>query len=456
MSFYTPILMPGTQRVFDFVCKSGLTHITDYRLLQKGIVVADDGYYHTTEMKQKRCTNIESLRTELQNLLTVAKEVSVRFNPTSQNANITLNEPQKELLLDQLVFDVLVDKYLSEAEETTRYGYAKSMSDFHKEEYNKVQVAHRIDERLHRGMDNYLKRMQLPAQRDQLKQLGVDVESFDKYFTPIAKENSSKKKPIYVWDNLYFNFALEVTERQFARNFTREKRLYPYENTTKDLQEYLNFLDQLLPGENESPETYFVNLMRYYWLESYKRIDFIFQLIDVMPQLGKRKIDREHFIFKWFVADVMVSVEKDEGLQFNLIKKYYRPLLIIESDLQQQIQKGLSGNNYGLLLSIYQYMRAKVLELFRYHFKFTSDDYREIKQFLFSSYNLLNYHNKNRRVWEAISKVDPRQIGTDQNKWLRRIERACMEINNEAFFWPLSDNSKDAGPGSSSFFIRSI
>lgn len=287
-------------------------------------------------------------------------------------------------------------------------------------------------------MSDYYERMNRSDLQEQLVRLGTNLEEFNKYYTPELKDNSEPKKPEFVWDLLFFNRGLNVTYRQFRRQLTKKNRNYSLNTSFEDLKSYNSFVEKLLPSENESPQKYFIRSMRYYLLESYKRIDYIFKLISAMPKMGIDKIDREHFLVKRFVPQVLVLAEKEGTVLFSILPQYYRPLFMVEDNIQKRIQDDPSPDYsaYEQLLNRYQFVRAKTYELFNYLFKFESTDYRDIKNFLFESYNMQSYHYSN-EICNSFLKSEWKVIEREDKKQLRTLMNNFMSINNDAFFWSL-------------------
>ncbi len=211
--------------------------------------------------------------------------------------------------------------------------------------------------------------------------LDVDPDKYTKYYTPKIKENSHSKKPQFIWDQLYYNFCVPLTSRQYRRQLTRGNRNYPYEEIYTDLNAYNVFTGKLLPQDNYSPQMYFNMSIGYYVLESYKRIDFMFKLVEALSPDEIMQVDRTHFLVKRFAPPVLVPYIQDGELNFHYQIKYYRPLFMIEDAILKKASEDSDPNYkyYESLLRKYQFVRAKAYELFKYHGKFKSEDYREIK-----------------------------------------------------------------------------
>lgn len=290
--------------------------------------------------------------------------------------------------------------------------------------------------------------------REQIKLLGVDPDKYAKYYNPHMKENPHNMKPKFIWDMLYYNSCLDLTSRQYRRQLTRDNRNYSYETIFADLKSYNDFATKLLSFEFESPKNYFRMTMEYYVLESYKRVDFIFKLIEALEPYEIAAIDRKHFLVRRFVPLVLVPFIQDDELLFPHDYKYYRPLFIIEDALLKEwlIKKVQLGEDFPLEIQMvhnscekycqselkkHHYVRAKAYELFKYHYTFCSDDYIEIKKFLCEYYNMRTYHQST-TFWNLIQNNNWKRMDAKVQQQLKEQVRHFLSIN-DAFFWKSSD-----------------
>lgn len=72
----------------------------------------------------------------------------------------------------------------------------------------------------------------------------------------------------------------------------------------------------------------------------------------------------------------------------------------------------------------YYFIRAKIYELFKYHFQFVSDDYDDISDFINKHYNILQYHEP-KKIW--IQEDKKHKVDRE-----RRVTKA-LEINEALF-----------------------
>ena len=468
--------MCTTDRIIDFTFSSdgkvidirgkndgtGPLLITDYCYLDRELIIdkTSRSVKLGGQQQHRKIVSIAELRTVFEQLITMVqqivtntdsgikllgltigngyeKEINLFPEPINLAFDLSISNVEKNLLIEQLIFDILFDKYLQESKLMTRNSYANYMAEkLHP--YNKTDFCHAINERLKRGMATHHDRVAYSKLPKQIEMLGADPEKYVEYYNPRMRENPHNKKPKFIWDMLYYNFVLDVTDKQYRRQLTRSSRNYPYAEIISNFQAYNQFVTKLLPEENESCEKYFRMSMDYYVLEFYKRVDFIFRLISILPQISLDKITKDHFLVKRFHPLVLVPYPQNGKLRVKTKHNYYRPLFQAENALHRQ---KVHTDNYSSTLSVkiqkYQIIRAKAYELFKYHYAFISDDYVEIKKFLCECYDMRSYHQSN-TFWDLIQGNDWKKIDSQTQQQLKDQIRNFLSIN-DAYFWKSSD-----------------
>ena len=101
--------------------------------------------------------------------------------------------------------------------------------------------------------------------------------------------------------------------------------------------------------------------------------------------------------------------------------KYYRPLPFLEILWLEKNQLD-HIKNYDISTE-YNIVRAKAYELFNYNYKFVSNDYNDITNFIRNHYNMQSYHEKNKEWTYTENKEKYRK---------KRIENVVM-INKALF-----------------------
>lgn len=477
------IIKQSDGRLFDLFAKNRYIFITDFSLLTHELVLAsNNNIVIGEEHKRNRISSIAEIKSAVENIiesvipqlnevfsvetfLTIcvkypnieaAKEDMLRFAAKNIPADFNrktffphfdfnTDDEDKTLLVDQLVFDVLFDKYLRESKRMTRNEYAEYLAKkFCSDKSDKISFAHAANERLTRAMGAYHDRMTYSNLGEQLELLGnVPKECYISYYIPQMKDNLSKNKPQYIWDLLWYNSYLPLSARQYRRQLTKENRNYSYEAIFNDLKEYNHNVTKLLPVEHEEYKKYFRMSMDYYVLECYKRIDFMFKLISFLPQTEIKKINKEHPLVKRFHPMVLVPVINNGELCYFEKCKYYRPLFMIESEMHKKILQeiALGGafdySKYYTQLWKFQIIRAKAYELFKYHNEFDSIDYEEIKDFLCKCYDMRSYHQSN-DIWKIIQNMKWDKMSGERKQQIIDQLRKFISIN-DALFWKSPD-----------------
>lgn len=420
--------------LFDMIDRSNCLLITDYHALKKEIILSENDMSLNLgeEKKRLQIDSIDGLKNALDGYISeVLQMFDSIFNLNCSNIN-------RELLIDQLIFDIFFDKYQREAEEKTQYGYSsseylKKLTNYFEKEEDSFQDATRNS--IKRGMKKHSDMIKhSPLLQEELVELGIKPDEYIKYFSPKAADNSKKKKPRYAWNLIYCNQYM-ITSRQYRRQI-KEDGNYSSETFIGELRDYDAFVKSMLPVEDELPREYFEKSMDYYFLESYKRIDFIFKLMDIIPKIEAANAEYT-FLVKRFHPKVLVPYEKNNELDFTRKCNYYRPLLMIEDELHKLIQNNdeYDQSLYGVRLFNCQLVRAKVYELFRYHAEYTSSDYEDIKKFISERYNMLSYHQSN-KIWSRLSASGQqwRKWDKETQAYFRTLKKNFISIN-ETLFW---------------------
>lgn len=337
-----------------------------------------------------------------------------------------ITKDEKEVLINQLIFDMLYDFYLSQSPKMTIGNYVNNLVTYHNIEGEKISLKETRRKTIQNGMREYYKKLSTAEIKEQLKMLGVDAELYPQYYLYGGKRNVEKSK--FVWDLLYYNKYM-ITSRQYRRQFTKENRNYPYWEIYDDLKKYKNFLEKVLPSECDYGEEYMNKAMDYFTLESYKRIDFMFKLAIDIPQLEVEDIE---FLIKRFHPEVMIPFNDNGNIRYDKKNKYYKPLFMIEDLLVKELASGCDSSVVGQKLFKYQVIRAKAYELMKYHVEIEELDYDEVEKFLRKSYNLYDYHKTN-TIWNDIDDVAYKEKDKEQQKQITKTIKRVMDINKLLF-----------------------
>lgn len=428
-------------KVFDFSFKSGLPAIFDLQLFCGGreITIGANGKQSVGGIKEKgEITSIKKLRdvfdgliSDVQNSINSTEEYILKSEGVPiRCARDEIDSEDRELLVGQLTFDVLFQKYVIESPKMTlrQYCQTRRNKNWHEQPDDKLfidSLRHCISE----GVERQKKNMNTTKIRKQLECLGVVP---DEYFEEITKfsepfhsgeipEKVVRSKPI--WDYIYYNSTHKlITGKQYARSFSKNGN-YSYHDIAKMLDVYEHFVNEYFMQTPKDSREYFTNSLDYYSLEIYKRIDFIYKLAVNLEESAAINIDKNHALVKRFHPDVVVGLYNDGNEVGYLAQtRFYRPMLMLE-DLWQR-QKRYEDPLYGALLENYRIVRAKAIELFKYHFKYVSDDYDDISDFIQNHFNILEYHDS-QKEWVQKDKKRKKDC-------YARIAKA-LEINEALF-----------------------
>lgn len=429
--------------------------ITCYDYLDKEIVVDADN--NTLELSKKKNRNKLTSISELRNMLkTLILAVVETFRTTPFNFNNTqsfyydfsINDSEKELIEKQLVFDILFDQYLKKTKKITMLKYARDMSN---RLCGNDSRSDAIRKTIVRSMEQHYDMIKYSDLSEELKEFPINVDMYEKHCTPTMNENASKKKPKIIWDYYYYNHNM-ITYRQYRRQSMKDSNT-SYEMLFEDLKEYNSFVDRILPADNESPNIYISKIMEYYYLEAYKRIDFMLMLANSMLHMDILEADIKNIFMKYFCLKVLFPFENGGKLNFGIQNKYYRPLIMIGQGLCQRILAGeeVDIHKYGIQLQKYQIIRAKAFEMFKYHAEYilcdyeskNYDSYKEIKEFIREHYNMKSYHESN-EIWQILKKNNWKNMDIKKKQQMKKILNNFNMIN-EVLFWksPNREINKD-------------
>lgn len=171
---------------------------TDYSCLDREILINNNAIEIGGKKKRMQAVSINDLRSVFEKLLPAAYQIYGKYKIYIDSGKLN-----SELLVNQLIFDILFDKYLDrcQADKMKKNRYSEIISL----KFGDINLKDNINKVLERSMKQNYQMMKYSQLREELLQLGVDPDNYDKYYTPVSRENISKKKPKYVWDHLFYN-----------------------------------------------------------------------------------------------------------------------------------------------------------------------------------------------------------------------------------------------------------
>ncbi|MCM1009187.1 MAG: hypothetical protein NC485_14960 [Ruminococcus flavefaciens] len=425
--------------------------------LDRKVIDIDGEFQLGEKYTKKRLTTTIELRTVFYEI--IEKIIYFHFSkmPPKYRPEYLRNDMINELVY-QLVVDVLFDKYKC-LNKMTSHEYAHHMSEILpcKADGNPISVDS-IYDKMKRIRENFYNLMNQDSSLLQLNLLGLDIDFCQNYFTNVAKDNIDNKKPKYIWDAYLYNSNM-ITSRQYRRQIKKDGN-YLYKPLCEDLNYYNEFIKKILPKENETPKNYFLKTMEYYYLESYKRVDFIFKILSKSSAVFKKikKTDEEIYaltqnmirmLMQRYTPNAKRVLKANDQIHTIDIVKYYMPLSIIEYEMFDdfcQIDLLTEDDCFQFInaLDSYRIIRAMAYEDFCRCYEYilpssekSKDDkssyspeyvnYKEIKDFLSQYYNMQSYHDTN-EIWEMIKNKDPKK-----DKHLKKILSGFYKLNSIVF-----------------------
>ena len=401
--------------IYDLIDLTNIMSITDYNRTHHKFSRNSDGTLSIdagVEKERKKVNSISSLTNIVMDMIQIVlKEYDAIF-PSTRTV-IDIDDKEVEIVADQIIMDLLYNKYLAESPVVSHTSYADNLADimFGRLDESTLQYLLKTDDdpdlkdtsdafrkRVERGAKNAANLYEFSELRDELEVLGIDTNKFVDWF---SKTNIEKSKVI--WDILFWN-ASELVKKQYNRSMIKANRNYTCRDVISDLTEYNIMVNGLLPSEKDSSKEYFNSSMTYYALESYRRIDFNLKVTHFLLKHGITDVSEIKFLTERFHPRILSIMEGKSGNILYTDKiKYYRPLWNADRMVLGFLSKnGLEeASRIATAWFNCQIVRAKVYELFNHHAMFVSDDYDDLKKFLMSRYDVSQYH-RDEEAWAFV------------------------------------------------------
>lgn len=472
---FTPVpIIDNYNKVFDIVDKGNFFYIFDYH--------SSMDYTNKTEI-----SSIAVLKKYLQymvdhsvNYINYTNRMTNSLSPSPEIELFSISDEEKEMITAQLVMDILFDKYCAEQIKMNRSHYSDYMAHMLTEVLYQYDVNNTktiqpgsVCNKIENKMEKHSNMIANTSLKSEVSALGFDSENYIEFFKPPEKDSPTQKRSKLFWDFVFYNSDL-LSGIQYNRRKlkpTNESPNYRYEDKINDFKFFHKFAGAILsphritydecnkkmggdknkgipisifndPNDKrqESAEDFFVKIMEYYYLESYKRIEFMLKYANYLKDTDESKIDDTYLaVLKRFHPIVVCpKIDSNNNIEYTQKYNYYRPMLLVEAKLLDKVFiEGSDIVSEVSQLANYQLIRAKAYELFRFHAKFTPSDYEEIKQFIEGSYNLRTYH-ESVKIDEYLDPVNKSGQATPKTK---KIIRTFIELNNVLF--PDSDKRKE-------------
>lgn len=442
-----PIMVNGS--LFDFFPRSGHPMIMSYIKIDKEILAIEEAgklVFSGTKKKRKLCS-IKELRECFNQILN--KEEGIINRDGRYNVGIDLDsiglsnakiiEPpfridiqseERELLIDQLIFDILFDKYFKESPLMTLRQYSIYQSQY---SWSGEQVDERLRiDAVRKCVSNALKKEiavdNSPGLREEIMEMGFNPDKYFEYYeqlsTPFSngKRQEIRKRSKVRWDMTFYNGNGKlITCKQYDRSFSSNGN-YSHKDLVNLFDTYDGYIDEVFLQPTANSKDFFLKSLDFYSLEINKRVDYIYKLAVRLEDMNAPVITKQHILVKRFQPYILDVINNNDSLEFSKRKEYYKPMLMLEELWQQK--ELYNDPMYEDKWTKYYFIRAKIYELFKYHFQFISYDYDDISDFISKHYNILHYHEPN-KVWIQEEK----KLKADRE---RRLIKA-LEINEALF-----------------------
>ncbi len=427
---------------FEFFPSSGHPMIVSYRKIDKEILPdeKEGKYIFSNTKKKKKLYSVKELKMGFDELLNAEEGIINRhgkYNVGIANAEIIelpfridISDEDRELIINQLIFDIFYDKYCRESPLMTLRQYSIYQSQYR---WSGEQTEEKLRiEAIRRCLSNALKKQTAVYNsqdlRDEIMELGVNPDVYFQYFNQLSASFSSgkrqaiQKRPKVIWDHIFYNANGKlITSKQFDRSFSKNGN-YSHKTLAALFDTYDGYANEVFMQPAANSKDYFLKSLDFYSLEIYKRIDFIYKLAVRLGDINAPVITNQHILVKRFHPYVCDVINNKGSLEFGTRIEYYKPMLMLEELWQQKVS--YNEPMYEDKWQKYYFIRAKVYELFKYHFQFVSDDYDDISDFINKHYNILQYHEP-KKIWIQEDK----KLKVDRE---RRIIKA-LEINEALF-----------------------
>ena len=347
---------------FDFATAYGSPKIFDYRYFDREIVISADGGVEPGGVKKKQeLTTIAELKLKVRELVSNVRDnfyqsiwektVHEEDPLFSQKMDVYFNikDEDVEFLVNQLVFDILYDKYKEASCEDvmTLHEYcAKHAYYWGRNSWVNSFTANTSGENpdispedakevMYRMMKRHIKRELKALNASESKELyamsGIDISEDIDYFI------STVRKPKITWDFFFHRGNNHiVTSRQYRRNFVLERES-DYGTLAKELNDYDEYVKSVITKyQNDySDKAYFCKSMEFYTLEMQSRLDFMYKLACLLEGENISSVHKMRFLIEDFTPEVVCPyiLHDVEGNSIQNVKtehNYYFPFLLIE------------------------------------------------------------------------------------------------------------------------------
>ena len=451
---------------FHFELDGDMSRSIDYSNMDREIIVIskdktkrDFNIEFGDIKKKKEIKTIEELRKTFEELILHMRQIFSQYvwDTSTQLHKIpqysqkfddftNIKKEDIEFLKNQLVFDLLLEKYRSNdsnQEAMTLNEYCENHF-YHYDNYDDTWVKPtgvKFDDdkkdAKQRAVNIMERQIDLEIRFMERENLVVEDANFklenDESIRHYKSLKANAKIHKYFWNCLFLKANPEmIVSHQIRRNFVIEyddddHYIDDYGIFAKNLNIYDKYVETVMterrPDDLDVNEDYFNKSMYFYDLESIYRVEFMYKLAEILKEKGLINADKIRSLigntilpensYTVVSCPYIVEHEGTKLLGFEQRANIYLPITLAGKSYKRILHDILENTgDYSFLddcLANIYVIRVDVLELFKYHYTFTSDNYKEISDFLRENYDARLYHDKD-KMWKKVKgKLTPEQ-----------------------------------------------
>ncbi len=415
------------------------------------------------------------------------EKLLISFDPNTNIREYINKDRYMQILLNQLVFDVLFDYFIENSEKRNVNNAANFVANtiFQKVKYDDAETVSLYKRFLNTSSEDLwsfcdiVRKSMLAGQKaekdrsevihikNNIESMGLSPAKYAERLDVNKKLTYHQRKSLLQWIGYFINQRKPfVSSLQYRKQFKAEGNNISKKDFIDEMWKYNLFRELFNPQLQRNPRTTFESTMVYYFIESYKRIDFMLYLleksqadesilhdIDILKssnevdksigflRLRKLQTETPAAFLQRHVNTVMII----SGLASGCTKKdiinphpsqHRSPIFlekaILEYTLCNELKKRESKNPEGDLqyeddaefvydyypyyqhMESYTLLRNKAYEIFSSNFtfgpgkeetSFANAEYLEINDFIKKNYPLSDFH-KEIKTWDTIEKLE--------------------------------------------------
>jgi hypothetical protein len=435
----------------NFALGDGLPPITDYFYLDREIVLGNDNTLEFQNEKQKtKIDSIAALKSIFEELVFDVVDCFCKCAISHWNIPIpcdteeahslvkkyfNIDPEYHKLLANQLIADILYDKYFNETYMTlnkyceehfyvNHQGEWKKPNEFELNKHgNAIYTKGTVYKTMDRKIKAFSKMMSSPYKKEELLSRGMDPVFHAEYI-----EKKGERKPKWIFDLIYYNEKLAAYKQN--RRDAWDGSDEAYKQYAQDLIDYDKFVEKAFRPTAGCDKDYFHKSMSRYFLESHSSLEFIYKLAE---RLEKENVTDErtiHYLTEQHSVHVSCPVigelDGSEHIYFFTKLNDYASTPFIEATWLAKSDYMLDEVENNPFYSLIGKIRIQTRELFKYHYAFESDNYEDISGFIKNEFNILDKLHDKQKLWRGWAVDSP--LSDEQKERIDRMRMATSVI----------------------------